>query len=996
MQKQKTLNPTLRQRAAEWGPLVLAFLIPFLGFVIAMIIMGCEPFGDNKAILYSDEYHQYYPFFISFRNALRSGDSLLHNWQIGMGVDYMGLVSYYLCSPLNLLSVIVPDALVLEYFAILNPLRLGLAGLFFALMLKKLYGKNDIAIALFGSFYALCAWALAYQWNVMWVDSFALLPLVILSTIYLIRDKKYIMYTLTLALSIAANYYVGLFTCIMVMFVFFCYEICRCKSFGRFLGDLGRIALFSVLAIGITAFLELPTLVSLGSTQSSVNRFPTFFQMNIISGEDYSYTSDAWKAFQNAIKDKENIFLIIWYLIKSLGLTVPPLLAGFRQIAGNMNGGILPSFKEGLPNVYSGVSVLFMAFLFLTSAKVKLRDKLCSVFLVLFFMTSFLVRQLDYIMHGFHYTNMIDYRFSYLLSFVVIWMGYRAWLIRDSFRIWHVITAGILSVCILLCHSDLTDPLFLAFNIIALALSFGLFAYLLIERRLRKKQLRENPDPKLKKQLLAQRKRLTPILLAVVMVVELGLNIGSFCHHFSPTKITQYPRGGKNTASTIDYMKYRERDNLFYRAEVAHTQTFNDSALNDYNGITTFTSSANFHATSFMLALGHGAKRTFNRYAFEDGPPVANLFLNLKYMIDRSDKVQPSNYFDEIHSFGDVTLLENNAYLPLGFLAESQLADWDLEDGKYSFERLGNLFRLATGVEDQLWHMSPSGCLQITGDNVNITKADPATGKTTYNTDKKGTITYGYTATKRGLVCIEVDAPEKNSIKFFRKVDGVETELYSETMSLPQTMAVCQVEPGDLYWVEITCKADESGTLDIQSAILDEEVFRKGYDVLAASTLELTKFANTKVEGTIRCNRDGLMYTSIPTNGFWHAEVDGEPAEIVLVGDCMIALEMTEGTHTVSFRYKNPSFTLGLLITIGCILVLVAIIYLDRRFRKNPPAACDAPVPEVEEEEDELLPPPSQETESIDAPTEKALAFDVDIPLEEEPTMNPDEPETTE
>ena len=31
--------------------------------------------------------------------------------------------------------------------------------------------------------------------------------------------------------------------------------------------------------------------------------------------------------------------------------------------------------------------------------------------------------------------------------------------------------------------------------------------------------------------------------------------------------------------------------------------------------------------------------------------------------------------FTEVNSFGDTTLLENNAYLPLGFLAESELAD---------------------------------------------------------------------------------------------------------------------------------------------------------------------------------------------------------------------------------------------------------------------------------------------------------------------------------
>ena len=96
-----------------------------------------------------------------------------------------------------------------------------------AWILKEIFGKKDISISVFGGFYGLCAWALGFQWNVMWLDTFALLPLVALGTICLLRDKKYILYTITLALSILANYYVGFFVCIFVLLLFFCYELCR-------------------------------------------------------------------------------------------------------------------------------------------------------------------------------------------------------------------------------------------------------------------------------------------------------------------------------------------------------------------------------------------------------------------------------------------------------------------------------------------------------------------------------------------------------------------------------------------------------------------------------------------------------------------------------------------------------------------------------------------------------------------------------------------------
>ena len=195
-------------KKGKWNYLAISFALPFLLMCAVMIVSQYEPFGQHS-MLYSDMYHQYYPFFVEFRNALRSGDSLLYSWSVGMGMDYLGLISYYLASPLNLLSVLVPESLVLEYFAMLMPIKLGLAGLFFAIFLKKMFNKNDLSIAMFGAFYGLCAWALGYQWNIMWLDTFALLPLVALGTVSLLRDKKFILYTLTLFMSIYANYYIG-------------------------------------------------------------------------------------------------------------------------------------------------------------------------------------------------------------------------------------------------------------------------------------------------------------------------------------------------------------------------------------------------------------------------------------------------------------------------------------------------------------------------------------------------------------------------------------------------------------------------------------------------------------------------------------------------------------------------------------------------------------------------------------------------------------------
>lgn len=70
-------------------------------------------------------WHQYYPFFVSFREKLRSGGSLQYLREAGMGIGYLPLYAYYLSSPLYLLSVLVPASLLREFFALLVLTKIG-------------------------------------------------------------------------------------------------------------------------------------------------------------------------------------------------------------------------------------------------------------------------------------------------------------------------------------------------------------------------------------------------------------------------------------------------------------------------------------------------------------------------------------------------------------------------------------------------------------------------------------------------------------------------------------------------------------------------------------------------------------------------------------------------------------------------------------------------------------------------------------------------------
>ena len=870
-------KPTISQRTKSYG---LAFALPVVSMLIVMLIGGYEPFGD-LSMLYSDMYHQYYPFWVEFRDALRSGDSMLYTWSVGLGMDYLSLISYYLASPLNLLGILVPADLTLEFYSLLMPMKLGLASLFFAIFLSRIFQREDYSISFFGAFYGLCGWALAYQWNVMWLDTFALLPLLALGTIRLLRDKKCVLYTVTLFLSVFANYYIGLFSCIFVLLVFICYELCRWKGVKRFFSDLFRIAWFSILGIGMTAILTIPAFMGLQNTQSGINAFPEGFRLNIAS---------------------EN--------------TLMGLLDAMRQVAGNTMGGTEPSFKEGLPNLYCGVGTVLLAFLFCIGSSAKLREKICSVCLLLFFMLSFIIRQLDYVWHGFHFTNMIPYRFSFLFSFVLLYMAYRSYLERKQFERWQIISGGLLCLGLILCSNNRTDWIYLCYNIGFLVLYGGIFfAFCPKPRKEEPESEQDAPAPTPYEKPKHNHSAMAAYALVFVVVLELGMNVLNFGLRFPATAVSNYPMGTKDTKAALAYMRDQESGNLFYRTETTHSQTLNDGALNDYNGISTFTSSANVKVTKFMQALGYGAKNTYNRYCYEESSPVSDLFLAIKYRLERNGNVIDNQFYPIAFSSGNVYLLENNAYLPLGFLAEPELADLSFEhQNDFGFQN--RLFRAATGLQEDVWTMIPD--VRITGEDLTITSQQGYTCSYSDGKDGSGVI-YTFTADRNGFVCLDFDVSDRNSFSVER--NGV--TLYSETLSLPQQIAACDVSAGDVITVRLSCKSGESGTMTVEGAILDAGVFRSGQRLLNESVLELTSFRNTLVEGTIHCNRDGLLYTSIPQDGNWKVYVDGHLVEHTLVGDVMTGVMLQKGTHDIRFQYHNEAFSIGWKISGICCLLFV-------------------------------------------------------------------------
>ena len=944
-------------RYGVWIYLFLAFLIPFLLMFISFRIAGVSPFGKNQ-ILVTDLWHQYYPFLVDYQDKLQHGGSLLWTWKSGGGTNYIALISYYLASPLNFFSVLVPADKLREFLYVITCVKIGLAGFFYALFLKITFKRKDVSITAFGILYALCAFIMGYYWNIIWLDTIALLPLVIAGTFALLRHGKFRLYIIALALSVLANYYIGLFTCVFVLLVSIGYCIVEYKGLKDLLIQFLKAAGCSIVALMMSAMLTLPAYFALGYTHSSDNTFPAQFAINIGSKAD-------------------------------LG----GVLEGFGKTIANSVAFIQPTAKEGLPNIYCGVITIFLAILFFFCSKIKKRERIFCGGLLLFFIFSFIIRQLDYVWHGFHFPNMLPHRFSFLYSFVLIYMAFRVFMHIDDIKLVSVIGA-ILGFAVYLgiatayydgttvklspiFQNQKADPVLMS-GLIGLILAAWILLYslrrtipriglvvgtsalgvaaaiiVLTSGSLVNSVVSQPPENGFyifvaiiillltaASALLLHSKEMNPnhemtkvvlsVLLLVLALVEGLFSAAAGVKTVGVTDATTYPLGAQDTLNCVAQVRELEKDvEDLPRTEVNKYHSLNDNALIGADGISMFNSMTNKSITTYMEKFGICGWVASNRYTYQESSPFTNLMLNVKYIIAPYGAYLDSTHNDLIYQSGNVKLMQNKYYLPQGFMVNSDLSNYNVETALPNpMDNQNQMFRQATGLEGNIYdYMQPAS---MSGGSDATSIESKSFGSFTYNSSS-GNEGYdiNYKASKAGVAVAYVSGNTEN---VSLRVNG--TEKIGYYIKRPFIMMIGDVNAGDTVTVHCSMNNSTNGTLTAYCALMNESLFQQGYEKLSQSTLQATRVDDACIEGSIDAKEDGLFYTSISYSKGWKAVVDGVDTEITPVGGAMLAFPLTKGSHTIKLTYTPEGFIPGLILTLLAVAIFIAMILIIPKRRK--------------------------------------------------------------
>ena len=897
----------------EYGYLLLAALIPAVLFYLMYLGRGLYPFGDGT-VLVLDLNGQYVSFYEGLYDILHGDADLFYSFSRNLGGEFLGIYDYYVASPFAMILALFPKRFMLEGLLILFMLKAALCGLNMGIYLHKHAAAvpNRLAVIAFSVLYAMTSYCVVQQHNSMWIDAVLWLPLLALGIESVIKYGKFRLYVFSLAITLHSNFYIGYMVVIFTVAYCFYYYFAHMRNnennpLGEkyhFIKSVGRMLLWSVLAVGIAALAIISA------------RYALSF------GKD-EFSNPSWE-----IQQKFDLFEFFYKFLPSSYDTVRP---------------------EGLPFVYCGVLTLIMAPAFFLNKKFSNAEKVAAAIFILFFVGSFATSSIDLIWHGFQKPNWLNYRYSFMLCFFLLVLAYRAFdqILYTSRKALLGVVAFIgLFVVIVQKFSDILveeNEKLVVRPFATIWLTLGcLFVYFILAC------LMGRVSPR--------KKETISILLVFVVCVEVFLSGLSELNALDKdVTFSRYSRYN-NMIDTLRPITetIAEYDDGFYRMEKTYFRKTNDNFALGIKGLSCSTSTLNRDTIDFLRSMGYASRSHWSKYT--GGTPVNDGLLGIRYLITSEDETayygaplftrEDYGYDEDFSPNGNYNVYYNEYALSFAYgVADNWLA-FDYENYDNPYERLNAMITVMLGEAETVQVFKPA--IQNGDPELDNVKAGTADGHLSYKVNDKSseaTLVYNYTV------------PENTELYFFypnrylREVKlGVrdsENGSFSSkgTFGGGDTNCIVSLGSSSTGYLDLKVTIDnDSNNLyvikkDSYIYYIDMEVYADAMTRLGATQFEIDSTStDSHLTGTVTTTKDDqLMFTSIPYDEGWNIYVDGEKVELYEANNALIAFYVEgAGHHTIEMRYMPTVIAIGLIVSITCLVVFIALLILYPFIKRIP------------------------------------------------------------
>ena len=545
-----------------------------------------------------------------------------------------------------------------------------------------------------------------------------------------------------------------------------------------------------------------------------------------------------------------------------------------------------------IPMIFVGLLPFILTILFFTLKSIKFHVKLIYAIFFAFLIASFYIEALDLFWQGMHTPNMFLHRYAWIFSTLLIYTAAEVLKRLKELKVWNflvslfLIVTGFLATIYLKSHySFLTD-----LNIL-LTLEF-LVVYSLLLLAVIKKFISVN---------------LFAILISLFIMVEISLNASSqmdgIAKEWGFASRSAYSRDIPAMESFSTYI-----EDPFSRTEKLETQTGNDSMKFNYNGISQFSSVRNRSASSTLDKLGFKSSGTNLNLRYANNSILADSLFGIQYNI--SDSPIDKYGFKDIYQKDNLTLYENQYFLPIAFASQSVYND--VKFTEHTLDNQASFLNQLANVNFDYFSPIPYDKTENTNDLISVTSSSNEDAAIQYQIEvpENSQVYLSFTNIhfsndKQKKVDILVNGEKKtfttdNVFSFFNLGYTKEKKTFNINVSFPGNSQVSFESP-TFYR-------------------LDTKTFTEAIQKIKEQPVTVSTSKN-KVFATYDVKQDTSIFFTIPYDKGWSAYQDGKKIEIKQAQTGFMKVDVPKGKGTITLSFISNGFITGAICSFTSLLL---------------------------------------------------------------------------
>lgn len=913
-------NKKLSRRIYDKRLYFLVFAIPFLIMYVVYAFFKVHPFGENS-VLVLDLNGQYVYYYEAFRDAFWGDGSFIYSFNRNLSGEMFGIFGYYLASPFMLVICLLPRTMMCGAIELMQLLKIGAAAVTFAFFLRRTFSAKNSTTVIFSTCYALMSYMIVELMDPMWLDGLIYLPLIIYGVSKLVDEGKLLNFIIPLALMFVAHFYIGYMVGIFTGIYFVAYVFLRNKKirFCDILISCLKFALSTFIAIMCAMVVLLPVVKSL-----SLGKFE-------FSVADFSFRTQ---------------FELVEFFAKLFPMTYDTVNV------------------DGLPMIFSGTLTILMLPVYYVNKKIGWKEKALTTVVCAAVLISMYIAPIDLFWHGMQAPNWLNYRYSFVLSFMLIYMAARTFdnLEGFSFKALGGSLAVIFAFLIFAETRDLsyfttyssgTDDLGAAanqvggilFSFLAVSVYFAFVA-----------GIKKAGTKKLKRGL--------KIALCLVVCLEMGIvsydtleKIDDDVAYSDYTSYEDYMTEMRRVTDNI-----QSKDDGLYRMEKTFLRTVCDPMGMGFAGISHSSSTMNTPALTMLHALGYGYGGNYTIY--NGSTYVNDMLFDIKYLLSKSDDIfssfapvqienipslyQKKDEYEVVDassdtvSKGTVSVYENPYASSYAYMADKSVLNVSLLSDNV-FENQNTLLSSVTGQDEE--YLVPLAFEESGTENLASESMDDGTTRYFHAADEAAEchIDYVVTMNEGGPLYMYLPTNYERKCNIWYYGEDEYQAAIEQTGGEPAMDFAGSYFEGDDYKILSFGDYDQGDRIRIRITVITEaywkapcfytlnkDAFEAAAKTVKENSLEVTKHTARSLSGTVTAEDGQVLLTTIPYEDGWKIEVDGKPVSPKkAVDDALIAIEVPKGKHTVSMTFMPDYFVFSVLVSILGVLICVVIFILQ-------------------------------------------------------------------